>query len=301
MKNKLNRKKLSIAILIIVFIIAIIILSQTICKNNIELIGLSAQGPRQMMGYIIRTKNDKTIIIDGGTIDDTTNLMKYIGQYNNKVDYWFITHAHDDHVGAFTEIANNTDVQIDNIYISLNEYEWYEQNEPSRAEFSKKVIDTVNSKKRKENVHIPQINEKIQIDGIEVEILGIRNPEITENPGNEQSMVIKFNTGKQSLLILGDTGEKSSEKLLKTQKEKLRSDIVQMAHHGQAGATKELYEAVQPKICLWPTPEWLWNNDAGNGKGSGQWETLETRKWMEDLNVETNYVAKDGDYTINLK
>lgn len=301
MKNKLNRKKLSIAILIIVFIIAIIILSQTICKNNIELIGLSAQGPRQMMGYIIRTKNDKTIIIDGGTIDDTANLMKYIGKYNNKVDYWFITHAHDDHVGAFTEIANNTDVQIDNIYISLNEYEWYEQNEPSRAEFSKKVIDTVNSEKRKENVHIPQINEKIQIDGIEVEILGIRNPEITENPGNEQSMVIKFDTGKQSLLILGDTGEKSSEKLLKTQKEKLRSDIVQMAHHGQAGATKELYEVVQPKICLWPTPEWLWNNDVGNGKGSGQWKTLETRKWMEDLNVQTNYVAKDGDYTINLK
>lgn len=301
MKNKLNRKKLSIAILIIVFIIAIIILSQTICRNNIELIGLSAQGPRQMMGYIIRTKNDKTIIIDGGTIDDTANLMKYIGKYNNKVDYWFITHAHDDHVGAFTEIANNTDVQIDNIYISLNEYEWYEQNEPSRAEFSKKVIDTVNSEKRKENVHIPQINEKIQIDGIEVEILGIRNPEITENSGNEQSMVIKFDTGKQSLLILGDTGEKSSEKLLKTQKEKLKSDIVQMAHHGQAGATKELYEAVQPKICLWPTPEWLWNNDAGNGKGSGQWKTLETRKWMEDLNVQTNYVSKDGDYTINLK
>lgn len=301
MKNKLNRKKLSIAILIIVFVIAIIILSQTIGKNNIELIGLSAQGPRQMMGYIIRTKNDKTIIIDGGTIDDTANLMKYIGQYKNKVDYWFITHAHDDHVGAFTEIANNTDVQIDNICISLNEYEWYEQNEPSRAEFSKKVIDTVNSEKRKENVHIPQINEKIQIDGIEVEILGIRNPEIIENSGNEQSMVIKFNTGKQSLLILGDTGEKSSEKLLKTQKEKLKSDIVQMAHHGQLGATKELYEAVQPKTCLWPTPEWLWNNDAGNGKGSGKWKTLETRKWMEDLNVQTNYVAKDGDYTINLK
>lgn len=301
MKNKLNKKNLIVAIFIIFFIIAIITLSQTIFKNNIQLIGLSPQGPRQMMGYIIRTKNDKTIIIDGGTIDDTANLMKYIGKYNNKVDYWFITHAHDDHVGAFTEIANNTDVQIDNIYISLNEYEWYEQNEPSRAEFSKKVIDTVNSEKRKENVHIPQINEKIQIDGIEVEILGIRNPEITENSGNEQSMVIKFNTGKQSLLILGDTGEKSSEKLLNTQKDKLKSDIVQMAHHGQAGATKELYEAVQPKICLWPTPEWLWNNDAGNGKGTGTWKTLETRKWMEDLNVETNYVAKDGDYIINLK
>lgn len=300
MKNKLN-KNTFIIIILIEFIISIILLTQVITKNNIELIGLSAQGPRQMMGYIIKTKNDKTIIIDGGTTDDTANLMKYINKYNNKVDYWFITHIHDDHVGAFIEIANNTDVQIDNIYISLNEYEWYEQNEPNRAEFSKKVIDTLNSEKRKANVHIPQINEKIQIDDIQVEILGIRNPEITQNPGNEQSMVIKFDTGKQSLLILGDTGEGSSEKLLKNQKEKLKSDIVQMAHHGQLGATKELYETVQPKVCLWPTPEWLWDNDIGTGKGSGQWKTLETRKWMEDLNVQINYVAKDGDFTINLK
>lgn len=301
MKHKLNKKKLIVVIATIVFIITVMLLSQIIGKNNIELIGLSAQGSRQMMGYIIKTKNDRTIIIDGGTIDDTANLMKYIGKYNNKVDYWFITHAHDDHVGAFTEIANNTDVQICNIYISLNEYEWYEQNEPNRAEFSKKVIDTVNSEKRKETVRVPQINEKIQIDGIEVEILGIRNPEITQNPGNEQSMVIKFDTGKQSILILGDTGEKSSEKLLKTQKENLKSDIVQMAHHGQAGATRQLYEVVQPKICLWPTPEWLWNNDAGSGKNSGKWKTLETRKWMQDLKVQTNYVAKDGDYIIKLK
>lgn len=301
MKNKQNKNILIAIILIVVLIISALLLNKIINPNTIQLIGLSPQGQRQMMGYIIKTKRGKTIIIDGGTTDDTENLMKYINKYNNKVDYWFITHIHDDHAGAFTEIANNTEVEISNIYISLNEYEWYERNEPNRFEFSKKVIDTVNSEKRKQSVHIPQINEKMLIDDIEVKILGIRNPEITENSGNEQSMVIKFDTGKGTLLILGDTGEKSSKKLLETQRENLKSDIVQMAHHGQAGATKELYEAVSPTICLWPTPEWLWNNDAGSGKNSGTWKTLETRKWMEDLNVKTNYIAKDGDFIIKLK
>ncbi len=47
-----------------------------------------------------------------------------------------------------------------------------------------------------------------------------------------------------------------------------------MAHHGQAGATKQLYEAIAPKICLWPTPEWLWNNDAGNGKNTRTMENI---------------------------
>ena len=62
-------------------------------------------------------------------------------------------------------------------------------------------------------------------------------------------MVIKFDTGKTSFLVLGDTGTQSSEKLIKTQKEKLKSDIVQVAHHGQAGATEELYKIIN-QGCL---------------------------------------------------
>ena len=113
-------------------------------------------------------------------------------------------------------------------------------------------------------------------------------------------MVIKFKIKKTTLLILGDTGAQSSQKLLDSQQEKLKSDIVQMAHHGQAGATKELYEAINPKICLWPTPEWLWNNDAGEGYNTGNWLTIETRSWMEELGVKKDYVAKDGDITISI-
>ena len=113
-------------------------------------------------------------------------------------------------------------------------------------------------------------------------------------------MVIRFDTHKSSMIILGDTGVKSSEKLLNNQKEKLDCDVVQMAHHGQNGATKELYQAISPKICMWPTPEWLWNNDPGTGYNTGIWKTIETRSWMEELNVKNNYIEKDGDITIEI-
>lgn len=299
MKNRGNYIAFGIVILILlVFIIATVI--NALNEREIELIQLSPQTSRQMMGYILKTKNNKLIIVDGGTKGDTQNLMKYIKANNNEVDYWFITHAHDDHAGAFTEIVNNTEVEIGKIYISLNEYEWYEENESQRAEFSRLLIETVNSEKIKNVVESPNLNQIIQIDEIKAEILGIRNPEITENPGNEQSMVIKFDTDKTSLLILGDTGEKSSEKLLQTQKEKLKSDIVQMSHHGQSGATEELYGQINPTICLWPTPEWLWNNNAGEGTNTGHWKTFETRSWMKELGVKKNYIAKDGDITITI-
>ena len=269
--------------------------------NKIELIQLSPQTKGQMMGYIIKTKNNKMIVIDGGLGEDSKNLLKYIQNHDNKVDYWFLTHNHNDHAGAFVEIMKNNDIQVDNIYVSLNEKEWYQVNEPTRAEFTEALIDTLNEEKLKDKVISPELNEKINIDDINVEILGIKNPEFTENPGNEQSMVIKFDTGKTKLLILGDTGEKSSEKLLLNQKDKLKSDIVQMAHHGQAGATEEIYKTVNPTICLWPTPEWLWNNDNGNGYGSGNWKTLEVRKWIDNIGVRENYVEKDGDIILKIK
>ena len=297
---KKNKTK-AIGILVIIAVLMFFTLIKIENINKIELIQLSPQTKGQMMGYIIKTKNDKMIVIDGGLGEDAKNLLKYIQNHDNKVDYWFLTHNHNDHAGAFVEIMKSDDVQVDNIYVSLNEKEWYQVNEPTRAEFTEALIDTLNEEKLKDKVISPELNEIINIDDINVEILGIRNPEFTENPGNEQSMVIKFDTGKTKLLILGDTGEKSSEKLLLNQKDKLKSDIVQMAHHGQAGATEELYKAVNPTICLWPTPEWLWNNDNGNGYGSGNWKTLEVRKWIDNIGVRENYVEKDGDIILKIK
>ena len=289
---------LAIVLCIIAVIVSIVRISN---EHTIELTQLSDHSTRQMMGYILKTKNNKIIVIDGGTIDDTENLVEQINKHGGKVDAWFLTHLHDDHLGAFSNIANDKQIQIEKIYCSFNEYSWYEENEPSRAEFSKQILEILKQDNIKDKVEEVSLNQDINIDDVKIEILGIKNPEITENAGNEQSMVVNFDTGKTTFLVLGDTGIKSSEKLLKTQKEKLKSDIVQMAHHGQNGATKELYEQINPTICMWPTPEWLWNNDSGEGKGSGPWKTLETRQWIEELKVKKNYVEKDGDITIKLK
>ena len=299
MKNKTS-KKIAISTTIVILII---IMSSTIFLYNnkkITITQLSPQGSRQMMGYIIKD-NNKLIVIDGGTLDDTDNLIKQINKNGGKVDYWFLTHAHDDHVGAFTKIVNNTEIPIYKVYVSVNDLSWYEQNEPSRADFTKEFLQTLRNDRIKDKITEPEINQIIEIDNnIKAEILGVKNPEIIENPGNEQSMVIKFHIKDKTLLILGDTGINSSQKLSNTQKEKLKSDIVQMAHHGQAGATEELYQEIHPKICLWPTPEWLWNNNAGNGFNTGPWKTIETREWLEKIKVEKNYIAKDGDITISI-
>ena len=72
-------------------------------------------------------------------------------------------------------------------------------------------------------------------------------------------------------------------------------DYVQMAHHGQAGVSEDVYKVINPKYCMWPTTEWLWENK------DGVYKTDETKKWMQSLRVDKNYIANKGTVQIKLK
>ncbi len=118
---------------------------------------------------------------------------------------------------------------------------------------------------------------------------------MTAHAVNNSSAVWRVDGGGKSVLFLGDLGVEGGKKLLAgPSRSRLEADYVQMAHHGQQGVSEEFYKAVKPKCCLWPTPGWLWENDRGKGRNSGPWKTLEVRAWMEKLNVQKHYVAKDG-------
>lgn len=296
----MNKK--NILLIIVVFLIFCWYANIKLYKNEIELTQLSAKGDDGMMGYFIKTKNNKIIVVDGGLKTETEDLINYIKDNGNKVDYWFITHPHKDHVGAFIDIVQNTDIEIKQVYYSANSMEWYNTYASSRAYEMQEFYNALENKKIKNIARSAEIKETIELDkNIKAHILGVNNPEITENAINNSSMVFKIEINDKTILFLGDTGKESSQKLISQYGEKMKSDIVQVAHHGNNGATEELYKLIKPEICLWPTPLWLWNNDSGNGYNSGNWTTLETRKWIKDLGVTQNYVAKDGQITIKVK
>lgn len=303
----MEKKKQNISKIIQITIILLIILGigtviiKQVITPNVRLTQLQDNSSRQMMGYIMKTSTGKVIVIDGGLNEDEPNLVKHIQELGNKVDVWFITHPHEDHASAIIKVIEETDIPIEKIYYTMNEIEWYKEYEPKRAEEAERFYNALQNERVKGKNEEVTLNQIINIDFIKCEILGVKNPEITNNGFNNSSMVIKMNLPKSSILFLGDTGEESGDKLLNTQKDKLKSDIVQVAHHGQSGAKESLYKEINPRICLWPTPEWLWNNDSGGGKGSGPWTTLETRQWMKNLGVKIHVIEKDGDTTIKVE
>jgi beta-lactamase superfamily II metal-dependent hydrolase len=246
------------------------------------------------MAYVLKTSHNKIIVIDGGNLGDAPFLRGFVARLGNHVDAWFISHPHSDHVDALTSILESPGaMRIGEIYASLNDDAWEAQYESSDAPTLLSFRAALKHANR--SYTEPQLGQVLEIDGVKIEVLGVKNPEIHGNAINESSMVIRISDAKKSVLFLGDLGVEGGKKLLAGPfRDRLHVNYVQMAHHGQNGCDEDFYRAVKPDYCLWPTPRWLWDNNSGAGKGSGPWKTLEVRGWMEKLGVRKNYVAADG-------
>jgi len=261
---------------------------------------LPEQTPSQMMSYVLRTRHGKVIVIDGGTAGDCGYLRGFLGALGNAVEAWFITHPHHDHAQALAEILREPrGLRIGAVYASLPELEWALRYEPVEYHDSIRRFYQALGGWDGDSIDL-ELGAELEIDGVRVEVLGVRNPEITGNSLNNSSAVLRFSDGAKSVLFPGDLGVEGGRKLLAGKyRERLAADYLQMAHHGQNGVDEEFYRAVKARCCLWPTPRWLWENDAGQGPGTGPWTTLSTRARMEKLNIERHYVSFQGLHRID--
>jgi beta-lactamase superfamily II metal-dependent hydrolase len=258
---------------------------------------LPSQTSSQMMSYVMSTRGGKVMVVDGGNRGDAPQLRKFLKPLGNRVHAWFLSHPHPDHVDALTAILQEQgSIDIDVIYASLLDEEWVAKHEPKPPTHLESVRAFRRAVKKSDiKLMEPLVGQEIRVDGNLIEILGIKNPEITSNAINNSSLVLKVSDSNKSVLFTGDLGVEGGGKLLESPlRDRLRADYVQMSHHGQRGVDLDFYRAVSPTACLWPTPRWLWENDSGDGLDSGPWETLTVRKWMQELGVQTHYVSAFG-------
>jgi len=254
------------------------------------------QQPAQMMAYVYRADSGETVVFDGGWDKEAPYLIDLIKrECDGKVDAWFLTHAHYDHCGAIAEILTNRpdELEIKNVYYNFPEYDWCYKLE--KSSYTKKIYDGL-ACCREGVARAPKVGEIFKFGSTTIKTLNDFDLSLTTNPINNSSICFRIEVAGKSILILGDLGLQAGERLLKLCDPKdIDCDFVQMAHHGQQGVSREFYEAVKPSVCLWPTPDWLWENNAGGkGPNSGPWKTLETRAWVEEMKIEKSFISKDG-------
>lgn len=258
---------------------------------------LNSQSDSQMLSVIIQTSQGSLIVVDGGLGKDGDYLRSQIQARGNHVSAWLITHPHGDHAGALYRILQDeaegaqSGMQIDGIYYSFAAPEWYTVHDPSEQTMAHAIIGTF-SGLPETMLHQVSKGQTIQVDDVTIQVMNDRY-ELSTDKGNNAGIVYKMLINGKSILFLGDMAEEGGRRLLaEAGPEALKSDIVQMAHHGQNGVGEEVYQAINPSICLWPTPQWLWENS------SGKYRTGETKNWMSRLNVQKHYCMKDGDQII---
>ena len=255
----------------------------------------------QMMSYLIKTPDNSLVIIDGGNNneEDGSHLLSMIQENGGTVSLWIITHAHNDHFGALQWILENDQfngVTIENMCFTFPPMEWLKT---IQGGGSYAPAMAFLSALEKNNIAVSPLikGENIECGGMTFEVLNDCSNYASYPSVNDSTIVILAHFPANDILFLGDLGDAASHDLVATcPSEKLRKDIVQMAHHGQGGPKKWFYELIRPKICLYTAPDWLWINDIGQGEDSGPWTTKETRKWMDELQVEASYHHGMGDF-----
>jgi hypothetical protein len=254
------------------------------------------------MAYIIRTAGGKLIVIDGGGQHKDRDfvdwglfekLQEISGEKHPVVDAWFLTHLHPDHVSEFVRIGltRSDEITVRNVYCNLPSQQWHEKIEPTG--FGKRYSDLYPKFVRAfdrlmgDGAHAAykgvQVGEMVAVDNVTFDILQIPNG--TELSVNDSSLVFRMTAEGQTVLFVGDLAVVGGNRLAETYGSHLQSDIVQMAHHGQDGVNRNVYDFIQPSVCFWPTPDWLW---AGK---LPRYKTQTVRGWMSEIGVETHFVA----------
>jgi beta-lactamase superfamily II metal-dependent hydrolase len=107
--------------------------------------------------------------------------------------------------------------------------------------------------------------------------------EKTDNLLNNGSVVFKLYGNEESILFCGDIQSAEIGKyLMENYKDELKSDYLQVPHHGNNSMGDEFYKLVSPKVAFFSAPDWLMEN-----VGNVSWYTVEqNRATLEELGSE---------------
>ena len=196
----------------------------------------------------IITPNRKTILIDGGGSTSSTfdvgkdTLIPYLLDkgYTN-LDYVFISHFDQDHVGGILPVLE--ELHVGQVFISKQE---------EKSENYKTFLELV--KKKKLKMQEVKAGDKITIEDVSFQILWPIEKQIEENQLNNNAMVMKLQYKSFSMLFTGDIEEVAEKKILDTYKNHLdilKSSVLKVAHHGsKSSSTDEFLEAVNSKVAI---------------------------------------------------
>lgn len=246
----------------------------------------------QGLSVLVNDGNGNLIVIDGGRVEDADYLCDIIKDNGGVVKTWFITHIHDDHIGALLKILNDkrTDIEIKELYYDFASFDWYYNKMGNDAGiyylFENAIKEYNDYLKFKNNSVVNITKQKINQYSDMLSSIALNDVyTFDQDPINNTSIVylVSILNGKHNMVVFGDLGYEGGKRLFtnidKTWSEDFfKSDIIVLAHHGQNGIDPELYKKFSPKVVVWPTSKDIYENEHGT------YYTDDTKKVLSEIN-----------------
>ena len=236
-------------------------------ENVIAMVGVDYDGQTgNGMCFVYRLCDGSFIIVDSGFNDSACAdaIYKTLSELapdpdNIVIASWFITHPHADHVGGFYAFAA---AYADKVTLEQIVY-----NYPTELSFQ--LCDTSTSHITKlpasaskfEGVKLIEAHpgQVYYLRDVVIEMLHTWDLYSSRAIAymNYSSLVFTFSfddADSTKMIQLADCGPVATKTLLKMyDDETLKSDIIQVAHHGYDGASAELNSTIDADIVLWPS------------------------------------------------
>lgn len=272
-----------------------------------EIIIPKNQSISQSLSIVVSDGNGEVIIFDGGRVEDADYLMDIIKERGGKVKYWFLTHIHDDHIGALISVLNKKDlsIEIENIYYDFASFDWYYKKmgddagiyyifEDSIKEYNEYLIS---NNKTPTNILHKEKDRSLYFGPSEIYTTVLNHHlELDSDPINNTSIAYMVNVKTTHILILGDLGYEggcilfdnnfldddstydiSYHNLDKTNYTANPIEILVLSHHGQNGIDPSIYKRLKPRVVIWPTSKDIYENT------HGRYYTDDTKKALSEI------------------
>ncbi|MBQ3116536.1 MAG: hypothetical protein IJC07_05860 [Clostridia bacterium] len=221
------------------------------------------------MCYCVQLSNGNFLLFDGGVYvkEDAKRLFDFLKVNTKKeqkpvIENWFFTHPDYDHIQLATKFFKEYGEKLSVKAVSynfpdcdkINQMVMTEKVKGEIAEFEKNI--EINLKGVQ--IYTLYTGQTYNYAAAEVEVIwsAEANYPKTFTSYNDISAAfcLTFDGGKKAVL-LGDCGHDECRRISDLYGDYLKSEVLQLAHHGLIGGDKRLYQQIDPDICFWPTTE----------------------------------------------
>lgn len=220
--------------------------------------------------FIWQLPDGSFLIVDGGVNRnyDSKTLYNFMQEHapdknNITVAAWIITHAHEDHHGAFYNFCNSgyaNRINIEQVIANFPSDQSYVDSGYDITGTRDKLLNMA-AKNSKNGVIKAHVGHVYYLGGAVVEMLYTYESHL---PGdieafNTSSLVFTVDIAGQRFLVTGDATNQACTITANMYGDYLKSDFVQIAHHGAGVGSntsvgvRDLYTHAAAPIILWPS------------------------------------------------